>query len=117
MSDNAAETKTGNLPVVIFELLLVGVGFAVAVLNWQSLLTDGSYYVGSEFVGPFLAVLGLTMLIAPEAPKTTDAEPAPAPSELYKLRQIASRTVLAVGLVATAVNFALFQGWLPPFWN
>lgn len=117
MSDEAAQTKSGTIGVLIFELLMIGVGSAVTVLNWQSLLTDGSYYVGSELVGPFLAVLGLAMLIAPAQPKSADGGPAPAPSGFYNLRRIASRTVLILGLLATAVNFALFQGWLPPFWN
>ena len=107
MSDGPAETPKTSSGLWL-ALGLAAVGFGTAAVNWNSALTEGTYYVSAAAIGPFLGFLGLAMLVAP---RTEDV--AGKPQRLRTLRVWLGRAMLAIALVAGAANLAVMNGWIP----
>jgi len=109
MSDEPAGTPKSSSGLWIAWALAV-VGFGATAVNWNSVLTEGTYYVSMAAIGPFLGFLGLAMLAAPRT-----EEPAGKPQGMRTPRVWLGRAMLAMALLAGAANLAVMNGWVPGF--
>ena len=85
--------------------LLVLLGSAgMLYYNWHTLMTDGHYYQKMSEISPLGMELGLLMLITPPSWFLAPADPG--------IPTAARRSILAVGLVFSALVFGIVLGFV-----
>ncbi len=88
--------------------LLAVVGIAMTAINWYTATTEGSYYIAASIMGPALAGLGISVLLAPAM-----LPPGTTPSVLHTVRRYVALGAFFLGIVVGFAEFAAFNGWLP----
>jgi hypothetical protein len=86
-------------------------GVALTIFNWRFALADGKYYVSASFLAPFVACVGLSVLLYPLPVTETGA----VQRRPWKDLPTGQKMLYGVGVVLGVVNWVLISGVLRRF--
>jgi hypothetical protein len=97
--------------LLLFGLAFIVVGFGATYLDWQIFFNEGVFRPRMAFFGPLLGFLGLAMLAGP-ATSEDEVMSNPSAERRRAQRQRLALFVFLAGVLLSALNFALMNGWI-----
>jgi Ni/Fe-hydrogenase subunit HybB-like protein len=106
-TDSSREVNPKKYNLRVIGVVFFAAGVFLMVMNWQSVLTDGTYWIYATFLAPTTMCWGLSMLLAKKKIL---------PNGETEFTALAQPAFTGLGVLLGIVNWLFISGTLPlPF--